>query len=139
MARKKYDEVFLKPQITQVGEYQVFNIKGKDTRGFKWSVRLSPVAKETVPGDLPVTADSDRIEAFIGGDPKEIANIGAAVDVALGKEGESHLIKDASMVYIPKGMPVKHKVTKASKDKAFMVSFTLTPKWEALPKKKGGK
>jgi hypothetical protein len=140
MAKNKYSECFLKPRITQAGEFQVFTLKGKDTRGFNFTVRLSPVSKETIPGDLLETADSDRIEAFIGGDPKEIENISGAVEVKLGKEAEAHVIKEASMVYIPKGMPVKHRVTKEPKDPSFMVSFSLTPKWEEpAKKKKGGK
>jgi hypothetical protein len=139
MIKKKYEEVFLQPEITKAGEFQVFTLNGKDTRGFDFSVRLAPISKETVPGNLPVTADADRIEVFIGRDPKEIEKIDGAVDVSLGKEGETHTIKEASMVYIPKGMPVKHKVTKDPKDKALMVSFTLTPRWEEPAKKKGGK
>jgi len=139
MANKKYDDIFLQPEITKAGEFQVFTLKGKDTRGFDFSVRLAPISKETVPGNLPATADSDRIEVFIGQNPKEIDKITNEVEVTLGKEGETHTIKDASMVYIPKGMPVKHKVTKESGEPGLLVSFSLTPKWEEPAKKKGGK
>lgn len=139
MAKKKYDDIFLQPDITRAGEYQVFTLKGKDARGFDFTVRLAPVSKDTIPGDLPETADADRIEVIIGGDPKEIEKINGEVEVSLGKEKEAHSIKEASMVYIPKGMPVKHRVVKEPEGKAFLASFSLTPRWEEPAKKKGGK
>jgi hypothetical protein len=139
MAKKKYEECFLQPKITQAGEFQVFTIKGKDTRGYDFSVRLSPVSKETIPGDLPSTVDTDRIEVYCGGTPKEIEKVSGEVEVTLGKEGEAHSIKEASMVYIPKGVPVKHRVVTEPKETAFLLSFNLTPKWEPQVKKKGGK
>jgi hypothetical protein len=140
MTKNKYADVFLQPKITQAGKYQVFTIKGKDTRGFDYTVRLSPVSEETIPGNLPETSPADRIEAYIGGNPKEIEKLTGAVEVKLGKEAEAHIIKEASMVYIPKGMPVKHRVKTEPKDMPFLLSFTLTPKWEEpAKKKKGGK
>lgn len=139
MAKNKYEDIFLQPEITQAGDLQVFTIKGKDSRGYDWQVRLSPISAKTVPGDLPVTADADRIEVIIGGDPKEIEKISGEVEVALGKENEAHTIKEASMVYIPKGTPVKHTVKKEPKDKAFLLSLSLTPKWEDKKEKKEGK
>jgi hypothetical protein len=33
MAKRKFEDNFLKPEITQAGEYQIFKMKGKDARG----------------------------------------------------------------------------------------------------------
>ena len=58
MAKRKYDDCFLKPEITQAGEYQIFKMKGKDARGFDWMVRLAPITE--MPVDLEVTAVANR-------------------------------------------------------------------------------
>jgi hypothetical protein len=139
MAKQNYDNVFLQPEITQAGEFQVFTIRGKDTRGYDYTVRLSPVSGETIPGDLPETVNADRIELYCGGTPKDIEKVSGEVEVKIGKEGEAHCIKEASAVYIPKDVPVKHRVVTEPKDTAFLLSFTLTPKWEPPVTKKGGK
>jgi hypothetical protein len=139
MAKKKYAEVFLQPEITQAGEYQIFTLKGKDTRGYDFAVRLAPVSGATIPGDLPKTADADRIEVYVGGQPKDIEKISGDVEVKLGNEGEVHHIKEAAIVYIPKGVPVQHRVIAEPKETAFMLTFNLTPKWAPPADKKGGK
>jgi hypothetical protein len=139
MAKTNYDSVFLQPEITQAGEFQVFTIRGKDTRGFDYTVRLSPVSAETIPGDLPETVNADRIELYCGGTPENIEKVSGEIEVKIGKEAEAHHIKEASAVYIPKDVPVKHRVVTEPKETAFMLSFTLTPKWEETAKKKGGK
>jgi hypothetical protein len=139
MAKKKLDGIFLQPEITQAGEFQVLTIKGKDTRGYDWKVRLAPISKKTVPGDLPETANADRIEVYAGGKPKEIDKISGEIEVTLGKEEEPHRIKEASIVYIPKGTPVQHRVINEPKETAFLLNFTLTPKYEPAKNKKGGK
>ncbi len=139
MAKKKYSDIFLQPEITQAGEFQVLTMKGKDTRGYDWKVRLAPISKKTVPGDIPETVNADRIEVYAGGKPKEIDKISGEVEMTLGKEEEPHRIKDASIVYIPKGTPVQHRVITEPKETAFLLSFTLTPKYATPGKKKGGK
>lgn len=139
MSPKKYEDIFLKPEITQAGEYQVFTIKGKDSRGYDWKVRLAPISKKTIPGDLPETANADRIEVIAGGEPKDIDKISGEVEVTLGKEAEPHNIKEASIIYIPGGTPVRHRVIKEPKNTDFLLSFTLTPKYEPPKNKKGGK
>ena len=53
MAKRKYDDMFLKPEITQAGEYQVFTMKGKDSRGFDWKVMLAPITEKTYPAQIP--------------------------------------------------------------------------------------
>jgi hypothetical protein len=139
MAKRKYDNCFLKPEITQAGEFQVFKMKGKDTRGFPWMVRLAPVTAKTYPAELPETANADRIELYVGSQPMEIDKITGEMEVALGKEGEKYNIDKAAMVYIPKGVPVKHRILRKPEKTTWLLNFTLTPKYETPKAKKGGK
>ena len=75
----------------------------------------------------------------MGGNPDEIGKLASQVEVAIGKEREAYNITNAAMVYIPKGTPVQHKITKKSKDVTWLLNFNLTPKYEAPGAKKGGK
>lgn len=139
MAKRKYDDMFLKPEITQAGEYQIFKMKGKDARGYDWQVRLAPITEKTYPAEIARTTDCDRVELYVGGNPDEIGKLASETEVALGSEGEKYDIKAAAMVYVPKGVPVKHKITKKSKDITWLLNFNLTPKYVAPKAKKGGK
>jgi hypothetical protein len=139
MARKKYDDMFLKPEITQAGEYQIFKMKGKDARGFDWQVRLAPITEKTYPGEIVKTADADRVELYVGGNPDEIGKLSSEMEVALGSEKEKYDINAAAMLYIPKGVPVQHKIVKKSKDITWLLNFNLTPKYVTPKTRKGGK
>ena len=139
MVKRKYDNCFLKPEITQAGEFQVFKMKGKDARGYPWMVRLAPVTAKTYPADMPETTSADRIELYVGSQPMEIDKISGEMEVALGKEGEKYNIDKAAMVYIPKGVPVKHRIVKNPKETTWLLNLTLTPKYVAPKAKKGGK
>jgi hypothetical protein len=139
MAKRKYDDNFLKPEITQAGEYQIFKMKGKDARGFDWQVRFAPVTGKTYPADIQKTADCDRVEMYVGGKPAEIDKISGALEVKLGAEGEKYDITKAAMVYVPKGVPVQHKIVKAPEETTWLLNINLTPKYEAPKAKKGGK
>jgi len=139
MAKRKYDDCFLRPEITQAGENQIFKMKGKDARGFDWMVRFAPVADKTYPADLPKTADCDRVEMYVGGKPAEIDKISGQMEIKLGPEGEKFDITRAALVYIPKGTPVQHKMVKEPEDTTWLLNFYLTPKYEAPKTRKGGK
>jgi hypothetical protein len=139
MAKRKYDDCFLKPEITQAGEYQIFKMKGKDARGYDWMVRLAPITAKTYPADIKETVDADRIELYVGSKPMEIEKISGEMEVTLGKEAEKFDISRAAMVYVPKGVPVKHKIVKKPEDVTWLLNINLTPKYEAPKAKKGGK
>jgi hypothetical protein len=139
MAKRKYDNCFLKPEITQAGQFQVFKMKGKDARGYKWEVRLAPITAKTYPAELPVTATADRVELYVGGKPMEIDKISGEMEVALGKEGEKYNIDKAAMVYVPKGVPVKHRIMRKPEATTWLLNLTLTPKYEPPKARKGGK
>jgi hypothetical protein len=139
MAKRKYDDCFLKPEITQAGEYQIFKMQGKDARGFDWMVRLAPVTEKTYPADIKDKVDADRIELYVGSKPMEIGNISGEMEVSLGSEGEKYKIEKAAMVYVPKGTTVKHKIVKKPEDVTWLLNINLTPKYVAPKAGKGGK
>jgi hypothetical protein len=143
MAKRKYDDMFLKPEITQAGDYQIFKMKGKDARGFDWMVRFAPITEKTYPADIAPVVDADRVELYVGSTPADIDKISGEMEVTLGKDKEKYNINKATLVYIPKGEPVAHKIVKKPKEITWLLNMNLTPKYvpsKGTPAaKKGGK
>ena len=54
--------------------------------------------------DRPHAHDFVEILCFIGGNPTDIRDLGAEIEVCLGEEGEKHLIDTAAVVSIPAGL-----------------------------------
>lgn len=48
--------------------------------------------------------DYDQLLCFIGGNPENIFDFGAEIEITLGEEGEKHIIDSTSIIYIPKGL-----------------------------------
>jgi len=50
------------------------------------------------------THDFDQIIFFLGGDPSNVTEFGAEVEMSLGEPLEKHIINYTSCVYIPAGL-----------------------------------
>lgn len=84
----------------------------------------------------PHSHDCHQLLCFIGGNPQNLADFGAEVELCLGEEQEKHLINTTSIVTIPKGLkhcPLNFK--KVDKPIIFM-EITLERKYEkVMPEK----
>ena len=135
-AESKYQRNILIGEVKQYGDLQVFELKGKDARGFDWAVQVSPV--DAIPlMKEPAAADADRVKAYIGGDPKNVKDIGTQVEVSIGDEPEIYTIDSAAVTYIPKGTPHRQRVLNKAARESFVLTLTLPPKYvqPAKPKK----
>jgi hypothetical protein len=54
--------------------------------------------------DPPHKHDFDEYLFFIGGNPLNMGEFDAEIEVALGEEWEIHTINTTSVIYIPKGL-----------------------------------
>jgi hypothetical protein len=54
--------------------------------------------------DPPHKHDADEYLFFIGGNPLNMGDFGAEIEIALGEEWERHIINSTCIVYIPKGL-----------------------------------
>jgi hypothetical protein len=132
--KTKYDQYILVPEIKQYQDLQVFQIKGKDMRGFDWALQMAPVeAINLMNVSGPVNAD--RAKAYIGA-PDSVKDIGAEIEVSMGTEPEVYKLDSASVTYIPKGVPYKERVLSKPTEASFELTLTLPPKYEAPPKPK---
>lgn len=62
------------------------------------------VSEPNLMPDPPHKHDFDEYLFFIGGDPMNMGELGAEIEVALGEEWEKNLITSPAIVYIPKGL-----------------------------------
>jgi hypothetical protein len=91
------------------------------------------------PIDMPTpphSHDCHQLLCFIGGNPQNLADFGAEVELCLGEEQEKHLINTTSIVSIPEGLkhcPLNFK--KVDKPIIFL-EITLERKYEkVMPEK----
>ena len=129
----KYQKYILAPQIKTYRDLQVFEIKGKDARGYDFAVQLSPTEAVPLMNETPEAANADRVRAYIGGDPEKVKDIGE-IEISMGKEQEIYNIDSASVIYIPKGTPHRQRLLKKSAKGSFVLTLTLPPKY-VQPKK----
>ena len=134
-AESKYQKYILTGETKQYGDLQVFELEGKDARGLDWAVQMSPV--DAIPMmDEPAAVDADRVKAYIGGDPKNVEDIGTQIEVTMGSEPEVYTIDSASVTYIPKGIPHRQRVIKKAARESFVLTLTLPPKYVEPAKSK---
>ena len=80
--------------------------------------------------DHPHSHDFTEFLCFIGGDPQDITDFGAEIEMTLGDEGEVHLINTPAVVTLPPGLthcPIVFK--KVAKPLVFL-EVSLTRIWK---------
>ncbi len=132
--KTKYDKYILVPEIKQYQDLQVFQIKGKDMRGFDWVLQMAPIEAINLMNESGAV-NADRAKAYIGA-PDNVRDIDTEIEVSMGAEPEVYKLDSASVTYIPKGVPHKQRVLRKPTKASFALSLTLPPKYEAPPKPK---
>ena len=131
-AGTKYDRYILVPEIKQYQDLQVFELKGKDMRGFDWALQMAPIEAISLMNESGA-ANADRAKAYIGA-PDNVKDIGTEIEVSLGTEPEIYSLDSASVTYIPKGTPHRQRVLRKPSKASFALTLTLPPKYVAPPK-----
>lgn len=125
----KYDKYVLAPEIKQYQDLQVFEIRGKDARGYDFAVQLSPVDAIPLMNETAEGVNADRVKAYIGGDPKNVRDLGTEIEISMGRDPEVYTIDSASVTYIPKGVPHRQRVLRKPARSSFVLTLTLPPKY----------
>ncbi len=128
-AKSKYDKYILAPEIKKFEDLEVFELKGKDARGYDFAVQLSPIAAIPLMNEAAVVEDADRAKAYIGGDPENVKDLDTEIEISVGDEPEVYKLDSASMTYIPKGTPYRQRVLRKPDKHSFVLSLTLPPKY----------
>lgn len=87
---------------------------------------------------FPHTHEGHEILCFVGGNPENINEFDAEIEILLGEEGEVHTITSPSVVSLPSGL-IHGPLTFKRVDKpVFFIEVTLIPKgkYEIIPESK---
>ena len=103
MADIKYQEYFIKEPI-EIGKFAPCLRYTSDFINTSFAIRWHYVTEPWLMEEEPHTHDFDQFTCFIGGDPTDIREFGAEVELFLGEEGEKYIIDTTTIVYIPKGL-----------------------------------
>jgi len=79
--------------------------------------------------DRPHAHEFAEILCFLGGDPTDIRDLGAEVEICLGEEQEKHIIDTAAVVSIPAGLIHCPLIIRNVTKPFVFLEVSLTPKY----------
>jgi len=79
--------------------------------------------------DRPHAHEFAEIICFLGGDPTDIRDLGAEVEICLGEEQEKHIIDTAAVVSIPAGLVHCPLIIRNVTKPFVFLEVSLTPKY----------
>lgn len=88
----------------QINAAQVAAIGDRDLNGTHFSLGWSYLTEPFLMVEEAHTHDFDQILFFLGGNPAEVTDFRAEVEMSLGEPLEKHVINYTSCVYIPAGL-----------------------------------
>jgi mannose-6-phosphate isomerase-like protein (cupin superfamily) len=103
-----------------------------DWRDINFSVNYRCITEPIIMAMEPHEHDHEQFLFFLGGNPEDVKDLGAEIEVTLGEEEEKHIVKTASIVRIPKGLrhgPFNFK--RVDKPIVFM-NVTLSPEYSRV-------
>ena len=133
--KSNYEKYVLAPEIKKYQGLEVFELKGKDARGYAWAVQMAPVEAINLMNEAGAV-NADLAKAYIG-EPDNVKDIGTEIEISMGADAEVYKVDSASVMYIPKGVPCRQRVLKRPAKASFALTLTLPPKYiePAKPKK----
>lgn len=106
---------------------------GRDLGGANFSLGWSYLTEPFLMVAESHTHDFDQIVFFMGGDPNNVADFGAEVEMHLGENQEKHIINYPSCVYIPKGLAHGPLNIKSVTRPIMFIDVTLSPGFSIRP------
>ena len=125
MAKLKYGKYVYKrlirksphPEITApMVSFKPKKEPGSPDISFEWSYISQPVVLEK----KPAAADADLFLVFAGGDPLNLDDFKAEIEISLGEKGETYKFDEPRVVYIPRGL-VHYPLTIKKVDRPLMM------------------
>ena len=111
----------------QINADQVAAIGGRDLNGADFSLGWSYLTEPFVMVAESHTHDFDQIIFLQGGDPANVTDFGAEVEMSLGEPLEKHLIDYPSCIYIPAGLMHCPLNIKTVNKPIMFIDITLSP------------
>ena len=127
MAESKYGKYILREPYRDAEATMVKLSGDKDFGGIPFSLAYHSYSEPDFPEKEPMAHDFDQFLFFLSGNPKNLREFGAEIDLSLGQECEQHLIDSPSIVHIPRGL-VHGPLNYRKVDKTFvLINLYFTP------------
>lgn len=103
MEATKYGKYFINEPI-EIGKFAPNMRYSSQFPNTEFTIRWHYITGPWLMEEEPHAHDFDQFTCFIGGNPTDIRDFGAEVELFLGPEGEKHVITSTTIVHIPKGL-----------------------------------
>ena len=133
MAETKYGKHLIQGPFTTIAHYTGSSIVAHQGEyGADVCIGYHCLANAEYKAPYPHTHDFHELLCFIGGNPKDINDFGAEIEMCLGEEQEKHVITSTTVISIPPGLvhcPLTVKKCDPNRPVVFL-EVSLTGKFE---------
>jgi hypothetical protein len=136
MTATKYGKYIIRRPVAKGGFGPELIYTGETDYKSNFTIMFLRITEPTLMEESAHSHDFDMYLYFLSFDPDNMGDLGAEIEIGLGKEQEIHIITTPATVYIPKGMihcPLEFKRV----DKpVLLVHCTLASKYYKMPTSK---
>lgn len=131
MSKSKYGKYLIKGPFIAIDHYTGTSIVAHENEyNANIAVGYHCLANTKFRAEKPHTHDFHELLCFIGGNPLDIKDFGAEIEISLGKELEKHVITSPTVVSIPPGLIHCPLIIKRVDKPVVFLEISLTPKFE---------
>jgi len=131
MPKSKYGRYLIKGPFKVIDHYTGTSIVAHENEyNANIAIGYHCLANTKFRAEKPHTHDFHELLCFIGGNPLDIKDFGAEIEISLGKELEKHVITSPTVVSIPPGLIHCPLIVKRVDKPVVFLEISLTPKFE---------
>jgi hypothetical protein len=104
MPATKYDKYVIQKPVATGGYGPEFIYTGDKEYNSNFTIMFLRITEPTLMEEYAHSHDFDMYLYFMSFDPNNMGDLGAEIEIGLGKEREIHKINTPTTVYIPAGM-----------------------------------
>jgi len=104
MTATKYGKYVIKRPVAKGGYGPELIYTGETDYKSNFTIMFLRITEPTLMEESAHSHDFDMYLYFLSFDPDNMGDLGAEIEIGLGKEQERHIITTPTTVYIPKGM-----------------------------------
>jgi len=104
MTATKYGKYVIKRPVAKGGYGPELIYTGETDYKSDFTIMFLRITEPTLMEESAHSHDFDMYLYFLSFDPNNMGDLGAEIEIGLGKEQERHIITTPATVYIPKGM-----------------------------------
>jgi hypothetical protein len=104
MTATKYGKYIIRRPVAKGGFGPELIYTGETDYKSNFTIMFLRITEPTLMEESAHSHDFDMYLYFLSFDPENMGDLGAEIEIGLGKEQEIHIITTPATVYIPKGM-----------------------------------